>query len=458
MRRIWGWIDERMGIGQYLTAFVDRRTPRDIGWLHTLGSATLFLIIIQITTGIVLTLSYVPSPDHAYESVQYIDATPFGAFVRGVHYWGASLLVIVIVLHAIRVFVWASYKYPRELNWLLGAGLLFIVLAFAFTGYLLPWDQKAYWATVVGTNVAGQAPIIGGFLLELLRGGAQLGAATLVRFYGAHVWVLPAALLLLTFFHIYAVIKQGIAAAPRAEPLTEAVPGESRRATYEREYAAEKRAGKPFYESLYADAVVALGLLVVVFFLAIIFGAPLDVAADPNATGYVPRPEWYFLSLFQLLWYFIGPLEPVLITAFFLVAGAVFVLVPFLDRNPARHPRRRPVALGIAAVALVGIVGLTFLGATTAPSGLPKVAARSGLTDQELRGLELFNTQGCTACHTIDGVGGDAGPDLSDVGNTHSEDELREHILTPESPNMPAFDQLTEQQLADLVAFLQATR
>ena len=458
MRRIWAWIDERLRISPFLTAFVDRRIPRDVGWFHTLGSATLFLIIVQITTGIVLTLSYVPSPDHAYQSVLYIDATPFGAFVRAVHHWGASLLVILLALHVLRVFLWASYKYPRELNWLIGAGLFFVVLAFAFTGYLLPWDQKAYWATVVGTNVAGQVPIIGGFLLELLRGGAQLGAVTLVRFYGAHVWVLPAALLLLLGIHIYAVIRQGIAAAPRQVPLTEPVPGENRRETYEREYAAEKRAGKPFYEALYDDAVVSLGLLVVVFFLAILFGAPLDEAADPNSTGFVPRPEWYFLSLFQLLWYFIGPLEPLLITVFFVVAGTVFVLVPFIDRNPERHPRRRPVALGVAAVSVIGIVGLTYLGATTAPSGLPTVTARPGLTEQELAGLELFNTQGCTACHTIDGVGGDAGPDLSDVGTTHSPDELREHLLTPDSPNMPAFDQLTEAQLADLIAFLVATK
>jgi len=456
MRRLWGWFEERLGIGPALSGFVDRKIPRDIGWFHALGSATLFLIIVQVVTGIALTLSYVPSPDHAYESVLYIDATPFGGFVRGVHHWGASVLVIVIVLHTLRVFVWASYKYPRELNWVIGAVLMVVVLAFAFTGYLLPWDQKAYWATVVGTNVAGQVPIIGGPLLELLRGGAQLGAVTLVRFYGAHVWVLPAALGILILTHIYLVIHQGIAAPPRLKPLTEPVPGEPRKATYEREYAAEKRAGKPFAEALYIDALVALATLVLVSVLAIVLGAPLDAPADPNSTGFVPRPEWYFLSLFQLLWYFLGPLEPLLITVFFLVAGGIFVLVPFLDRNPERHPRRRPIALGIGAVCIVAIVGLTWLGATGAASGLPTVAARPGLSAQELAGLELFNTVGCTACHTIDGAGGDAGPNLSDVGTTHSADELHEHILTPDTPNMPAFDQLTDQQVEDLVTFLQA--
>jgi len=456
VKRIGGWFEERLGFGSIFRSFVDRPIPRDIGWFHALGSATLFLIILQVVTGIALTLSYVPSPDAAYQSVLYIDATPFGGFVRGVHHWGASLLVIVMVLHAIRVFGWASYKYPRELNWIIGALLLFVVLGFAFTGYLLPWDQKAYWATVVGTNVAGQVPIIGGPLLELLRGGVQLGAVTLVRFYGIHVWVLPAVLGLLVGLHIFAVIRQGIAAPPRLEPLAEPVAGDSRRQAYEREYAAEKRAGKPFAEALFIDAVVALGMMVLVSVLAIWLGAPLDAQADPNTSGYVPRPEWYFLSLFQLLWYFIGPLEPLLITVFFTIAGAVFVLVPFLDRNPQRHPRRRPIALAVGAVSIVAIVGLTWLGATGSSSSLPAVAARPGLTAQELRGLQEFNTQGCTACHTIDGVGGDAGNDLSH-GDLTAE-EIRNQLLDPNTANMPPFDQLTQQQLDDLAAFLLAMK
>lgn len=458
MRTVGRWIDERLGISSILHGFVDRPVPRDVGWLHTLGSATLFLIIVQVVTGIVLTISYVPSPDHAYQSIQHIDGTPFGALVRGIHHWGATLLVLAVVLHVIRVFAWASYKYPRELNWLIGAVLLFVVLGFAFTGYLLPWDQKAYWATVVGTNVAGQVPFIGGPLLELLRGGTQLGASTLVRFYGVHIWILPAVLFLLVGVHILAVIRQGIAAQPRLTPLTEPVAGESRRAGYEREYAAEKRSGKPFLEAFYADAVVSLGVFILLLILAIAIGAPLDEPADPNSAGYVPRPEWYFLALFQLLWYFTGPFEPLMITAFFTIAAVVFVLVPFLDRNPERHPRRRPFALGLAGVAIVGIVGLTVLGATGAPTGLPSVVARPGLSEPDLRGLTVFNTQGCTACHSVDGIGGDVGGDLSTIGADLNADDLRSQIVDPDTSEMPAFDQLTTEQLADLVHFLQALK
>lgn len=456
MRAIGRWIDERLQLTSLLASFLDRPVPRPVGWAHTLGSATLFLIVLQVITGIALTLSYVPSPDHAYESITFIDATPFGAVVRGLHQWGASLLVLVIGLHVLRVFAWAAYKYPRELNWVIGSLLFFVVLAFAFTGYLLPWDAKAYWATVVGTNIAGQAPFIGGAVLEFLRGGAQLGAVTLTRFYGIHVWVLPAALFGLVGIHLFAVVRQGIAAPPRRVPLTEPVPGESRRAAYEREYATEKRAGKPFWEALLPDAMVALTLLAIALTAAIFIGAPLEERADPNAIGYVPRPDWYFLDLFQLLWYFTGAFESLVIFAFFTAAGLIFILVPFLDRNPRRHPRHRPVALGLMGVTVAAALLLTYVGATAAPPGLPVVPAAPGMSAEELAGLELFNVQGCTACHSVRGVGGSAGPALPDAGTDWDAKRVRDQIVAPEDEEMPAFGQLTPRELDKLVAFLQS--
>ena len=296
MRRIGAWLDDRLGIYALGRAFLDRKVPGNIGWFHTLGSATLVLILVQVATGIALTLSYVPSPDKAYQSILYIDATPFGGLVRAVHHWSAGLIVLLVGLHILRVFVWGAYRYPRELAWVGGAILFFVVLGFGFTGYLLPWDQKAYWATVVGTNIAGSAPFIGGQVLELLRGGQQLGAVTLTRFYGIHIWVLPATLFLVLAFHLFGVIRQGIAASPRRRPLVEPQPGETRRETYEREYAAEKEAGKPFWAALFKDAVVALIVVVMVTIVAFLAGAPLENQADPNATllaapGVVlPRP------------------------------------------------------------------------------------------------------------------------------------------------------------------------
>src|SRR5450756_1252208 len=187
MGRIGRWFDERLQLSPLFASFVDRKVPGNIGWFQTLGSATLFLLVVQIVTGIALTLSYSPTPSDAYQSVLYIDNTPFGALVRGIHHWSAGLLVLFIGLHTLRVFIWGAHRYPRELTWVIGALLFLIVLGFAFTGYLLPWDQKAYWATVVGTNIAGTIPKIrnvnlGDLILQLMRGGPTVGALTPVSY------------------------------------------------------------------------------------------------------------------------------------------------------------------------------------------------------------------------------------------------------------------------------------
>jgi len=213
--RLAGWLDERLGWRRVWEAIFLRKVPK-VNWLYTLGSATLFVAVNQIVTGILLTVYYVPTPDHAYDSVQYITTQiPAGWLVRGLHHWGASAMVVLTVLHLLRVVAYGAYKYPREVTWLTGVGLLLVVLGFGFTGYLLPWDQKAYWATTVGTRIAGVAPLVGDWILRVMRGGDELSAVTLARFFGAHVWMLPAALLSLVLVHLYLVIRNGISAVPR---------------------------------------------------------------------------------------------------------------------------------------------------------------------------------------------------------------------------------------------------
>ncbi|HSB90344.1 MAG TPA: cytochrome b N-terminal domain-containing protein [Anaerolineales bacterium] len=213
--RLAGWLDERLGWRRVWEAIFLRKVPK-VNWLYTLGSATLFVAVNQIVTGILLTVYYVPTPDHAYDSVQYITTQiPAGWLIRGLHHWGASAMVVLTVLHLLRVVAYGAYKYPREVTWLTGVGLLLIVLGFGFTGYLLPWDQKAYWATTVGTRIAGVAPIVGDWILRVMRGGDELSAVTLARFFGAHVWMLPAALLTLVLVHLYLVVRNGISALPR---------------------------------------------------------------------------------------------------------------------------------------------------------------------------------------------------------------------------------------------------
>ena len=212
--KLGNWLDERLGWRQVWTAIFKRKIPK-VNWAYTLGSASLFVAVNQIITGILLTIYYVPTPDHAYDSVQYITTqVTAGWLIRGLHHWGASAMVVLVVLHMLRVIYYGAYKYPREITWFTGVGLLLVVLGFGFTGYLLPWDQRAYWATTVGTRIAGVTPVIGDGILRVMRGGEDLTAVTLARFFGGHVWMLPVLLLSLIAIHLYLVIRIGISAVP----------------------------------------------------------------------------------------------------------------------------------------------------------------------------------------------------------------------------------------------------
>jgi quinol-cytochrome oxidoreductase complex cytochrome b subunit len=217
LTRINHWLDERTSWRQVWEVIFLRKIPK-VNWFYTLGSATLFVAINQAITGILLTIYYVPTPDHAYDSVQYITTqVPLGWLIRGLHHWGASAMIVLVVLHMLRVILMGAYKYPREVTWFIGVILLLVVIGFGFTGYLLPWDQKAFWATTVGTQIAGTPPIIGPYILRIIRGGTEISAVTLVRFFGTHVWVLPSLLSILIGIHLYLVIRIGISARPKRE-------------------------------------------------------------------------------------------------------------------------------------------------------------------------------------------------------------------------------------------------
>jgi len=215
--KITDWLDERIGWRSIWNTVFLRKIPR-VNWLYTLGSATLLAVVNQAVTGILLTIYYVPTPDHAYDSVQYITTqVSSGWLIRGLHHWGASAMVLLTFLHMLRVIFLGSYKYPREVTWFSGVFLFLITIGFGFTGYLLPWDQKAYWATTVGTRIIGVIPVIGDSLLRIVRGGEGISPLTLTRFFGVHVWVLPAALIILLGVHLYLVISIGISEMPQKE-------------------------------------------------------------------------------------------------------------------------------------------------------------------------------------------------------------------------------------------------
>jgi quinol-cytochrome oxidoreductase complex cytochrome b subunit len=216
-KTVYAWLDERIGFDSLYTNLLDRPEPKTTWW-NTLGSASMFLFILQGLTGIFLTVYYTPSPDHAYDSITYImEGVAFGWLIRGIHHWGATLMVLVVFIHMLRVFFTASFKFPRELTWLIGIGLFLATLGMGFTGYLLPWNQKAYWATTVGTQIAGTVPFLGDFILKALRGGPELSALTLQRFFAAHIWIIPAVLTALMGAHLYLIIKHGESHFPTKE-------------------------------------------------------------------------------------------------------------------------------------------------------------------------------------------------------------------------------------------------
>jgi ubiquinol-cytochrome c reductase cytochrome b subunit len=211
------WLDERLGLKTIYDTVLDRKVPK-VNWWFTLGSASLFLFILQGITGIMLTIYYVPSPDHAYDSIQYImTGVSFGWLIRGIHHWGASLMVLIVFFHMLRTYFFGAYKYPREFTWVTGVFLLLLTLGMGFTGYLLPWNQRAYWATTVATSIAGTVPFIGSFINQVLRGGMDLSAVTLARFFSVHIWWFPAMIVALIGIHLYMVIRLGISSVPKEE-------------------------------------------------------------------------------------------------------------------------------------------------------------------------------------------------------------------------------------------------
>jgi quinol-cytochrome oxidoreductase complex cytochrome b subunit len=351
-----GWLEERLHLADLFGALLHVRIPASAKTYY-LGGITLFAFGIQVVTGTLLALYYKPTPETAYDSVKYITSVvDFGWLIRSVHHWTANLMIVSLVLHLIRIFFQAAYKYPRELTWLVGVGLLGVTIGFGFTGYLLPWDQKAFWATTVGTEIAAAVPVVGGSLLQLLRGGADVTEATLSRFFGMHVLVLPLLLAAIVVVHLTIVHQTGLASPKHADPR----PGQA---------PARPEALKPFFPHYVLDEVIAwVVILAFLVVLASVLPAGLEDKADPLKTPEHVKPEWYFLSVYQLLKVVsplsaLGPEMPRLIGILIpIVALAVLALLPFIDRNPEVLKRRRPLAMFMGVVTIIGIIVLTIWG------------------------------------------------------------------------------------------------
>jgi ubiquinol-cytochrome c reductase cytochrome b subunit len=455
MKAALSWLDQRLGYTTTFKPLIEHPVP-PTGWDYTIGSAALIAFTVQVVTGVALAFTYVPTPQSAYESLQFItDDAILGNIVRGIHFWGASAMVLLVSAHAAQVFLIGSFKFPREVNWLSGTVLLIFTFGMAFTGQLLRWNQDAYWAVVVGAAQAARAPVIGQLLVGILFAGSEIGGATLTRFYATHVFMIPAIIFGLLGVHLYLVIRHGVSDPPVAGVVVD------RRTYHERYEALIHKIGVPFWpDAGWKDVVFALLVGSVVLGLSIWLGPPaLGAKADPTVLQADPRPDWYFLWYFALLALIPPVIENVFIIGFPLLLGLMFVLLPFLAPLGERSPRKRPWAIGFVAVAGVSIAALVNIGYQAPWSPvlgnivLPASVTQSlGPTQQA--GAQIFEQHGCINCHTVAGIGGQRGPDLTTIGDQLSNDQLTWRILNG-GRNMPAYgDTMTPQELSQLTAFL----
>lgn len=458
LKIIWDWFDDRTGLAEALGPILRHPVPPNTGWGYVFGSATLLAFILQVVTGIALSSSYVTSTGQVYDSLQFITHDAFmGNVLRGLHYFGASAMIVLIGAHAIRVFLTGSFKFPREMNWLTGAVLLLLTLGMAFTGQLLRWDQNGVWTVIVGAEQAARAPIIGKYIAQFILAGDTVGGATLSRFFSFHVFFIPALVFGLLGFHLFLVLRNGISEPPQLGHLVDPQ-------TYRQKYhELLEKTGVPFWpDAAWRDVVFGMTVLLIVVLLAVIFGPPeLGNPPDPSIIKAYPRPDWYFLWYFAVLALIPPALERWVIIGAPLLLGVVLFLLPFVANRGERHPLRRPWAMG-AVLMIVLMVGVLWRLGVIAPWSpdfsappLPQqvVGASSGpIAD----GAQLFHQKGCENCHTIAGYGGQRGPNLSSVGNRLTANQMTIRIVNG-GTNMPAFGgQLTPNQLKTLVAFLQS--
>jgi len=342
------WIEQRTGLVSQTADFLTEDVPGGASYWYAFGSATIFAMILQIVTGIFLTFYYAPSTSSAWESTNYIyKNVPFGSFVISLHFWGATAMIALLFMHMLQVLLWGAYKAPRELSWVVGVLLMVITLVLGLTGYLLPWDMNAYFASQVAINIAASVPIVGNATQQFLTGGPGIGTLTINRFFGLHVWLMPAALIALVAAHL-TIFRHNGSAGPPVDHDLKKLPQ-----------------GRFWPNQMFMDAIASFAVFAIIVALAIFSPAPLDAKADPTQK-FIAYPAWYFLALYGLLRIAgnlpaaITPIANLLATVV-IPGGLVTLLIvlPFIDRNPSRQLSRRPWILGLTALSLVFAIGLS---------------------------------------------------------------------------------------------------
>jgi len=461
MSRIGEWFDRRLQLATPIREAAEHPVPRSTAsWFYVFGSAALVMFVLQIVTGILLALSYVPSAAEAWSTLQALnhDIT-LGWFIRALHGWGSNFMVAIVLIHMVQVFLFGAYKYPRELTWIVGVFLLLMTLGMAFSGQVLRFDQDAYWGVGIGASIMSRVPVIGPALVNLLLGGPIIAGATLSRFFALHVFVIPAMLIGFVCLHLLMVLKLGINEWP--------VPGRIvRRATYLSEYhALTKKDGEPFVPyAVWKDIFFAAFILLAVAACAVYFG-PFGPTGQPIPTiiQTVPKPDYFFLWLYALL----SLLPPSLETPVLLIGPVLAItgllLLPFLSGEGEKSWKRRPIA--VLTVSLLAITFGTFTHLAEYTPWSPHMNAWSGaaVPPQFLHGTTALERQGalvlqvkqCRNCHSLAGSGGQRGPALDSVAVRLTQDQLIRQVIQG-GGNMPAYGQnLSPAETTALVAFLE---
>jgi ubiquinol-cytochrome c reductase cytochrome b subunit len=462
LKKIEDWLDDRLGYTENILPLIKHLAPPRAKWTYVFGSATLFCLILQVVTGVALSLLYQPSSSLAFQSLNFItNEAAFGKALRGIHYFGASAMVLMVGIHMIRVYIFAAYKYPREMSWVSGVILLLLTICMGFTGQLLRWDSNGVWSSVVAAEQMGRMPFIGKYVARLLLGGDTIGGHTLSRFYSYHVFIIPAFIFGFVGLHLYLVFRNGISEPPKAGRQVDPK-------TYKSWYANMlKEKGVPFWpDAAWRDTLFGALVILAVVALAVIVGPPLlNSAPDPAYIKTTPAPDWYMIPFFALF----ALMPPAIESWVIFLAPPIIILLmlalPFLSNKGERSPVKRPWAVFGVICVVIFMTCLLVIGykAPWSPvfdaKPLPLTAVRGNQSDSVIqKGTHLFYIKGCEYCHHINGYGGFKGPDLTEVGNRLDLSLIKIRIVNG-GPDMPSFGgTLSKDELDALTIFLAAQK
>jgi ubiquinol-cytochrome c reductase cytochrome b subunit len=455
------WFDQRLQLGKPMMETLAHPVPRETAsWFYVFGSAALTVFALQVVTGILLAILYVPSAAEAWNSLQNLNhQVTAGWFIRALHGWGSNFMLAIVLIHMVQVFLFGAYKFPRELTWIVGVLLLLVTLGMAFTGQILRFDQDAYWGLGIGASIASRVPFIGPAIVNLLLGGPIIGGATLSRFFALHVFVVPGLLIAFVGLHLLLVLKLGINEWP--------MPGRIvRRATYIQEYhQLTRQDGIPFVPAAVWKDIIFSGLVLLSVAVCAVVLGPFGPSGQPDPTiiQTAPHPDYFFLWLYALLSY----LPPASETPILLIAPAiglaVLIALPFLAGEGEKSWKRRPIAVLTVLLAAVALGSLTHLGGYTPWSPVMDAWSADPIPDGYLKGRTALERHGalvlqlkqCRNCHSLEGTGGLRGPALDGVAVRLTQDQLIRQVVQG-GGNMPAYgNNLSPAETTALVAFLE---